>query len=88
MEVDIELLQQVFAMLSPEWKRHVLTVLALWPVFSLFLWGAKTAVAAWVTSPQARAWFDAFFKLCDLIAINTKGMDLRPIAEPKRKAKR
>lgn len=88
MEVDLETLQAVYALLSPEWRRHVLTLVSLWPVFSLLLGIAKWAVARWVTSPQLRAWFDAAFKVCDLIAINTKSMELRPMAEPKRKDKR
>lgn len=85
MELDIETLQQIVAMLPPEWQRHVATFALLWPAFSLALGAAKWAVAKHVTSPQARYWWDAFFKLCDLVAINTKGMDLRPLAEPKRK---
>lgn len=85
MELDIEMLRQIVAMLPPEWRKHVMTASLLWPVFSLLLVPAKWAVAKWVTSPQLRAWFDSLFKLCDLIAINTRGMDLRPVAEPKPK---
>ena len=54
-------------------------------VFSLLLGVAKRMVAETVTSPQARYWWDAFFKVCDLVAINTKSMDLHPMAEPKPK---
>jgi hypothetical protein len=85
--LDSETLQQLIALLPDEWRRHLLTAALLWPVFNVALWGCKAAVAKWVTSPGARWWFDAFFKLCDLIAINTKGMELRPMAMPKRKEK-
>jgi len=87
MDVDLETLQAIYDLLPPEWKRHVLTALSLWPVFSLLLGPAKRAVAKWVTSPAWRAGFDRFFKLCDLIAINTKSNDLRPMAMPKSKGK-
>ena len=85
MELDIETLQQIWSMLPPEWQRHVATLVLLWPPYNLVLWGAKHAVAKWVTSPQARYWCEALFKLGDLIAINTKSMDLHPMAEPKKK---
>lgn len=85
MELDFEMLQQIVAMLPPEWQRHVVTFALLWPAFSLLLGPAKLLVAKHVTSPQARAWFDAVFKVADIIAINTKGMDLHPMAEPKPK---
>lgn len=85
MELDFETLQQIVAMLPPEWQRHVATLALLWPAFSLLLVPAKWLVAKHVTSPHARAWFDAVFKVADLIAINTKGMDLHPVAAPKKK---
>lgn len=85
MEVDIEALQELVALLPPEWQRHIATLVLLWPAFALLLGPAKALVARCVTSPQARAWADAFFKVADLIALNTKGMDLRPLAEPKPK---
>lgn len=88
MELDFEMLQQIVAMLPPEWQRHVATFVLLWPALSLLLWPAKRLVAKYVTSPQLRAWFDATFKVLDLIALNTKGMDLHPMAEPKKEKKK
>lgn len=85
MELDIEMLQQIVAMLPPEWQRHVATIALCIPLLSLALVPSKWLVARYVTSPQLRAWFDAAFTVLDLIAINTKGMDLRPMAEPKPK---
>jgi hypothetical protein len=85
MELDIETLQQIVAMLPPEWQRHIATIALCIPLLSLLLVPAKWAVAKWVTSPQLRAWFDALFNVLDLVAINTRGMDLRPLAEPKPK---
>lgn len=85
MELDIETMRQILAMLPPEWQRHVVTIALCMPLLSLLLWPAKLAVAKWVTSPQLRSWFEALFRLLDLVVINTKGLDLHPLAEPKTK---
>lgn len=92
MELDIEMLQQVVAMLpdiaeqvSPEWVARIELALEIIGGTSVFLAAVKPLVARWVTSPQARAWFDAALKALDLVASNTKSMDLRPLAEPKTK---
>lgn len=85
MELDFETLQQIVAMLPPEWQRHVATIALCIPLLSLLLVPAKWAVSKWVTSPQLRWWFDALFRVLDLIVINTKSMEMRPMAEPKPK---
>lgn len=92
MEVDFETLQQIVAllmqlvaMLPPHMGEHVALALEIIGGTSVALAALKPLIARFVTSPQARAWCDAVIKLFDLVAHNSRGMDLRPLAEPKRK---
>lgn len=92
MELDFEMLQQIVSMLpelskhlSPEWIARVEIALEVIGGTSLALAAVKPLVARFVTSPQGRAWWDAIIKAFDLVASNTRGMDLRPLAEPKPK---
>ena len=85
MELDIETLQQIVAMLPPEWQRHVVTFCVISTVVSSQLFWIKPLAARVLTSPSARAWADAIIKLFDWVAFNSRGMDVRPMAEPKPK---
>lgn len=94
MELDFETLQQVVAMLPelaerlpPEYVAKLELALEVIGATSLVLAALKPAIAKWVTSPEVRHWCDAVIKVFDLVASNTKGMDLRPLAEKKEKKK-
>lgn len=95
MELDFEALQQIVAMLSalvallpPHFGEYVALTLEIIGGTSVALVALKPLIARFVTSPQARAWCDAIIKLADLVAHNSRGMDLRPLAEPKPKKER
>lgn len=85
MELDFETLRQIVAMLPPEWQRHVVTFCVVSTAVSSQLFWIKPLAARVFTSPSARAWADAIIKLFDWVAFNSRGMDLRPMAEPKTK---
>jgi hypothetical protein len=95
MELDIETLQQIVAlltqlaaMLPPKFGEYIALVLEIIGGTSVLLLALKPLVARFVTSPQARAWCDAIIKVFDLVAHNSRGMDLRPLREPKPKKAR
>lgn len=92
MELDTETLQQiaallmqVVALLPPHLGEHVALALEIIGGTSVALVALKPMIARFVTSPQARAWCDAVIKLFDIVAHNSRGMDLRPMAMPKPK---
>jgi hypothetical protein len=87
MEVDIETLQQLINLLPPEWQRHVNTALAVIVFVSANLLWLKPAAAKLITSPSGRYWADALFKMLDGIALNTRGLDTRPLPPPKKSKK-
>lgn len=74
--------------LPAEWVARVEMAFEVIGAVSVALVAIKPAVAKWVTSPEARHWCDAIIKWFDLVASNTKGMDLRPLARPKSREKK
>lgn len=92
MDLDTETLQQIVtllmqlaALLPPHFGEHVALVLEVIGGTSVALVALKPLIARFVTSPQARAWCDAVIKLADIVAANSRGMGLRPLAQPKPK---
>lgn len=95
MDLDTETLQQIVtllmqlaALLPPHLGEHVALALEVIGGTSVVLVALKEVVARRVTSPQGRAWWDAVIKLADIVALNSRGMDLRPLAEPRPKPKK
>lgn len=92
MELDFESLQQIVSMLMqlvallpPRFGEYVALALEIIGGTSVALVALKPLVARFVTSPQGRAWCDAIIKLADVVAHNSRGMELRPLAQPKPK---